>query len=175
MKLKKFLVSPLGILLMSSLVLGAVVSYFQIFQITNVEVQDWYTVSNQQILRYDTETDTWVQIDPSTTAIQGGDRIRVFYNFKNDANRDVLAKHELIITESETLASLDDVDAVYFKLWANPEEDITASETVDGNNYMVISSAYTHTAETSDDTYFEVHFNAWFDPQLVDFTVNVKP
>ena len=166
---------PLAILLTSALALGSVVTYFQVFQITNVQVNDWYTVSNQKILRYDTSTSTWVEIDPQSTPINGGDKIRVIYTFKNDANRDVDAKHELTITESSGPASVDDIDVVKFKLWSNAEEDITTNETVNGNDYVVISSSYSHTAETSDDAYFEVHFNAWFEPQTVTFTVNVKP
>jgi len=166
---------PLAILLASALAVAGVVTYYQIFQIQNVQVQDWYTVNNQKVQRWNTTTSSWEDIDPTTTPINGGDKIRVFYTFRNDANRDVSAKHELVITESKGPASANDTDQALFKLWSNSEENVTSSETVNGNNITFVSSSYSHTAETSGDTYFEVHFSPWFEPQNVTFTVNVKP
>ena len=165
---------PLAILLTSALVLGAVVSYFQVFQISDVQVEDWFTVSNQKIWRWDAEAGQWREVGSEPT-IHGGDIIKITYDFRNDANRDVEAKHQLVITESATFASTDDVDIVKFKLWDNEKEDITESETASGYDYIATSSSYIHTAETEGEAFFIVYFNPWFYPQTVSFTVKVMP
>jgi len=164
---------PVLIGILAASAMGATVAYFSVFTISDVQVEDWYTINSYAVMRWDGSD--WVEIDPSTDVIYGGDTIRVYYNLANDANNDVTAKHRLIITESTGPASSSDIDAIQFKYDANPEEDVKGSEAVSGDTLTYESSEYTHPALNSADAYFEITFNPFFEPQTLSFEVQVAP
>jgi len=163
---------PVWLILLTLPVMGATVAFFTAFTISNVEVDKWYEITEEpKVQRWDGSN--WVDINPEEDIIYGGDTIRVVYTIENRANNPVNAIHKIIITEENGPADSDDIDVVVFKYDAVQEEDISETQAIDGNSISYTTSEYTHSALGSAEAYFEITFDPFFEPQHVDFEVQL--